>query len=259
MLIVLVGIASSTSGVHRPVPAAAGADLPPAAAHRAGRDAAPDPGRGWQAGARHDARARRHRARCSTSAATPRTSRPACQRMAAVFPDHALYLLHYPGYGGAPGRPSEAALVARRFRPVRPGGRAASETHGDRPQPRQRRRDQMASARRVERLVLVTAYDSVEELAARPFHRISGRTGSCATSSSAGRYAVKDDGADGGHGAAQATTRWCRGTARTGCSAVSSLRGCGHGFGCRERRGARTSPTAIREISCTAAAAGTER
>ena len=32
--------------------------------------------------------------------------------MAAAFPDHALYLLHYPGYGGAPGRPSEAALVA---------------------------------------------------------------------------------------------------------------------------------------------------
>ena len=30
----------------------------------------------------------------------------------AAFPDHALYLLHYRGYGGSAGTPSEAAIVA---------------------------------------------------------------------------------------------------------------------------------------------------
>jgi hypothetical protein len=31
---------------------------------------------------------------------------------AHTFPDHALYLMHYRGYGGSGGRPSEAALHA---------------------------------------------------------------------------------------------------------------------------------------------------
>jgi pimeloyl-ACP methyl ester carboxylesterase len=90
-------------------------------------------------------------------------------RMAKVFPDHALYLLHYPGYGGAPGRPSEAALVADAFAlfdqvaarhpRVTVIGRSLGSGVAI----------QVASARPVERLVLVTPYDSMEELAARRF------------------------------------------------------------------------------------------
>lgn len=33
-------------------------------------------------------------------------------RLAQAFPDHALYLMHYRGYGGSGGRPSQDALVA---------------------------------------------------------------------------------------------------------------------------------------------------
>ncbi len=89
--------------------------------------------------------------------------------MAAIFPDHALYLLHYPGYGGAPGRPSEAALmadalalfdqVAARHARVTVIGRSLGSGVAV----------QVASARPVERLVLVTPYDSLEEIAARRF------------------------------------------------------------------------------------------
>ena len=32
--------------------------------------------------------------------------------LAAALPDHAIYLMHYRGYGGSAGQPSEAALVA---------------------------------------------------------------------------------------------------------------------------------------------------
>ena len=89
--------------------------------------------------------------------------------MAAAFPDHALYLLHYPGYGGAPGRPSEAALVAdalalfdqvaARHPRVSVLGRSLGSGVAI----------QVASARPVERLVLVTPYDSLRELAAHRF------------------------------------------------------------------------------------------
>jgi len=89
--------------------------------------------------------------------------------MAKVFPDHALYLLHYRGYGGAPGRPSEAALVAdalalfdqvvARHPRVTVIGRSLGSGVAI----------QVASARPIERLVLVTPYDSMEELAAHRF------------------------------------------------------------------------------------------
>jgi pimeloyl-ACP methyl ester carboxylesterase len=89
--------------------------------------------------------------------------------LAEAFPEHALYLLHYPGYGGAPGRPSETALVAdalalfdqvvARHPRVTVIGRSLGSGVAI----------QVASARPVERLVLVTPYDSVQALATRRF------------------------------------------------------------------------------------------
>jgi len=86
-----------------------------------------------------------------------------------AFPDHALYLLHYPGYGGAPGRPTEAAImadalalfdrvVAEHPRVVVLGRSLGSGAAV-----------QLASARPVARLVLVTPYDSLHEIAASRF------------------------------------------------------------------------------------------
>ena len=89
--------------------------------------------------------------------------------MAAIFPDHALYLLHYPGYGGAPGRPSETALVADAlalFDPVaarHPKVTVIGRSLGSGVA------IQVASARPVERLVLVTPYDSLLEIATHRF------------------------------------------------------------------------------------------
>ena len=84
----------------------------------------------------------------------------------AAFPDHAIYLLHYRGYGGSSGTPTEAALFADAlalFDKVRAEhdtivaiGRSLGSgvaVH-------------LASARPVARLVLVTPYDSIQEVAA---------------------------------------------------------------------------------------------
>jgi len=87
----------------------------------------------------------------------------------AAFPDHAIYLLHYRGYGGSSGTPSEAALIADavalfdkvhiEHENVVAVGRSLGSgvaVH-------------LASVRPVTRLVLVTPYDSLQELAARQF------------------------------------------------------------------------------------------
>jgi pimeloyl-ACP methyl ester carboxylesterase len=94
-----------------------------------------------------------------------------------------LYLLHYPGYGGAAGRPSETALVAdalalfdqvaARHPRVTVIGRSLGSGVAI----------QVASARPVERLVLVTPYDSLMEIATTG-SRAFRSAGSCATSSS---------------------------------------------------------------------------
>jgi len=78
-----------------------------------------------------------------------------------AFPTHALYLLHYRGYGGSEGEPTEADLYqdalalydhARRRHPrVIVVGRSLGSGIAVR----------VASARRVARLVLVTPYDSM--------------------------------------------------------------------------------------------------
>jgi pimeloyl-ACP methyl ester carboxylesterase len=86
-----------------------------------------------------------------------------------AFPEHALYLLHYRGYGGSAGTPSEAAIVAdalvlfdhaRREHPdVVVVGRSLGSGVAVR----------VASLRPVTRLALVTPYDSIQDIAAARF------------------------------------------------------------------------------------------
>lgn len=83
-----------------------------------------------------------------------------------AFPDHALYLLHYRGYGGSTGNPSEdnnqrdaAALfeaVRREHGEVAVIGRSLGTGIAVR----------IAAERPATRLVLVTPYDSIAEIAA---------------------------------------------------------------------------------------------
>ena len=89
--------------------------------------------------------------------------------LAAAFPTHALYLLHYRGYGASGGSPSEAALVGdalalfdlahREHAAVEVVGRSLGSGIAV----------QVASARPVARLVLVTPYDSLGAIAASHF------------------------------------------------------------------------------------------
>jgi len=89
--------------------------------------------------------------------------------LAAAFPAHALYLLHYRGYGASGGKPSEAVIVAdalalfdlaqRGHAKVEVVGRSLGSGVAV----------QVASARPVARLVLVTPYDSLVAIAARRF------------------------------------------------------------------------------------------
>lgn len=83
------------------------------------------------------------------------------------FPEYAIYLLHYRGYGGSAGTPSEEAIqrdalalfdtVHARHPEVVVVGRSVGSGVAVR----------LASQRPVSRLVLVTPYYSLEELAAR--------------------------------------------------------------------------------------------
>ena len=88
---------------------------------------------------------------------------------ANAFPDYALYLAHYRGFGGSSGKPSEAALVADALA-------LFDKVHADHPGIVVVGRSlgsgvavQLASLRPVERLVLVTPYASIQELAVRQF------------------------------------------------------------------------------------------
>ena len=87
----------------------------------------------------------------------------------AAFPDCALYLLHYRGYLGSSGSPSEAALVADALALF---DRVAGE-HADIVVVGRSLGSgiavQVASRRPVKRLVLVTPYDSLQEIAATHF------------------------------------------------------------------------------------------
>lgn len=87
----------------------------------------------------------------------------------AAFPEHAIYLLHYRGYGGSTGRPSEAAISADAlalFDKVRTDhdsivviGRSLGAGVAIK----------VARWRPVERLVLVTPFASLQDLALRQF------------------------------------------------------------------------------------------
>ena len=90
-------------------------------------------------------------------------------QLSAAFPDADIYAMHYRGYGGSTGRPSESALVADGFalydrianshRAVTIVGRSLGSGVAV----------QVAADRPVERLVLVTPYHSIVELAAQHF------------------------------------------------------------------------------------------
>jgi uncharacterized protein len=89
--------------------------------------------------------------------------------MAAAFPGRALYLMHYRGYGASGGKPSERALVADALklfdymrgshRNITVVGRSLGSGIAI----------QVAAQRPVERLVLVTPYNSIAEIAAIQF------------------------------------------------------------------------------------------
>jgi len=86
-----------------------------------------------------------------------------------AFPDYAIYLLHYRGYGGSSGNPSEAALFADALA-------LFDKVHADHQNIVVVGRSlgsgvavHLASLRPVARLVLVTPYDSLQELAAQQF------------------------------------------------------------------------------------------
>jgi pimeloyl-ACP methyl ester carboxylesterase len=86
-----------------------------------------------------------------------------------AFPNHAIYLLHYRGYGGSSGTPSEAAIqqdalvlfdqVHARHANTAVVGRSLGTGVAVR----------LASRRPVSRLVLVSPFNSLQELAARQF------------------------------------------------------------------------------------------
>ena len=88
---------------------------------------------------------------------------------ASAFPNHALYLMHYRGYGGSSGTPSEEALhadalalydeVSKKRPAITVVGRSLGSGVAVK----------LASVRNLERLVLVTPYDSIQNIAASQF------------------------------------------------------------------------------------------
>ncbi len=89
--------------------------------------------------------------------------------LAADFPTRSVYLLHYRGYGGSTGKPREAALFSDALA-------LFDQLHAKHPDITVIGRSlgsgvavHLASVRPVVRLVLVTPYDSIAELAAQQF------------------------------------------------------------------------------------------
>ena len=109
--------------------------------------------------------ARQGPGRSSISAGTPRTSPGTSRRFRAAFPDRSLFLVNYRGYGGSSGQPSEAALFAdalaifdhvrREHSEIAVMGRSLGSGVAV----------LVASERPVEQLVLVTAFDSLVNVA----------------------------------------------------------------------------------------------
>jgi len=93
----------------------------------------------------------------------------AVPELAAAFPDRAIYAPHYRGYGGSTGGPSEQALHAD-------AAAAFEHVHGRHPEVDVIGRSlgsavatRLAATRPVRRLVLVTPFDSILEIARRLF------------------------------------------------------------------------------------------
>jgi pimeloyl-ACP methyl ester carboxylesterase len=89
--------------------------------------------------------------------------------METAFPQQALYLLHYRGYGGSSGKPTESALFADALA-------VFDQLHKQHPNITVVGRSlgsgvavHLASVRPVKRLVLVTPYDSIAGIAAQQF------------------------------------------------------------------------------------------
>lgn len=89
--------------------------------------------------------------------------------LAEAFPEHAIYLMHYRSYGGSTGRPSEQALVGDALA-------LFDKVSGEHPNIVVIGRSlgsgvaiQLAAQRPATRLVLVTPYDSIENIAAGQF------------------------------------------------------------------------------------------
>jgi pimeloyl-ACP methyl ester carboxylesterase len=88
---------------------------------------------------------------------------------AAAFPDRSVFLVNYRGYGGSSGRPSEAGLVADalavfdRVQALHPHVAVMGRSLGSGVAA------QLAAQRPVERLVLVTAFDSLVNVAREHF------------------------------------------------------------------------------------------
>jgi pimeloyl-ACP methyl ester carboxylesterase len=86
-----------------------------------------------------------------------------------AFPDRALYAMRYRGFGGSIGKPSEAALISDalllfdKIHAVHPHIIVIGRSLGSGVAVH------LASVRPVERLVLVTPYNSLEEIAAKQF------------------------------------------------------------------------------------------
>jgi uncharacterized protein len=93
----------------------------------------------------------------------------ATPELEAAFPDRALFLLHYRGYGGSTGRPTEAGLMAdaialyERVRATHPDIVVVGRSLGTGVAV------QLAAQRPVQRLVLVTPYHSILQVAAERF------------------------------------------------------------------------------------------
>ncbi|MDB5773304.1 MAG: hypothetical protein JWM42_3678 [Burkholderia sp.] len=89
--------------------------------------------------------------------------------LSSAFPDHAIYLLHYRGYGGSSGKPSEHGLysdaialfdkVHTKHPDITVVGRSLGSGVAVR----------LASVRPVSRLVLVTPFHSLQDLAVQQF------------------------------------------------------------------------------------------
>jgi pimeloyl-ACP methyl ester carboxylesterase len=87
----------------------------------------------------------------------------------SAFPGHAIYLLHYRGYGGSSGTPSEELLHLDAIA-------LFDKVHRDHPEIALVGRSlgsgvavRLATQRPASRLVLVTPYDSIQEIAAKQF------------------------------------------------------------------------------------------